>query len=381
MLCACKNRLLTNGMYMGPIMSTEDERSISSRGCLHRQKGCSWIGRYEDLQCHLNSNPTRENQLEGCQFTEINCINCRMFVKRREMRFHQLEVCSERPFVCEYCGLESTYHHIAKKHWPVCLVPCPNGCGNFSESNASLEAHQLHHCPLEKISCDFSYFGCEANIPRKDMQRHLMDNAITHLSMMATTNKQKLEDQDLKIKQFESEISENKRTIATLTKENLALQQNVASLSMQQPCCYDRVVPVMFCINNFKQYKQEGRQWYSAPFLSHANGYKLCIGVIANGSDRVCGTHVSLFIHLMQGEFDDQLTWPLQATVKIQLLNQVGERHHHTKDISLDYSQQVTHRKKTGGFGYPNFISHNDLQSKYLKDDCLYLLIANFSRL
>ena len=40
------------------------------------KQGCEWVGELGDLDRHLNATPSAENQLEGCQFTEIKCKFC-----------------------------------------------------------------------------------------------------------------------------------------------------------------------------------------------------------------------------------------------------------------------------------------------------------------
>lgn len=76
--------------------------------------------------------------------------------------------------------------------------------------------------------------------------------------------------------------------------------------------------------------------WYSEPFYTHENGYKLCLGVNLNrskivhsGNDLKPGrfqgqnktqSFISINIFLMWGENDDCLQWPFRGTVIVQLL-------------------------------------------------------------
>jgi TNF receptor-associated factor 4 len=50
----------------------------------------------------------------------------------------------------------------------------------------------------------------------------------------------------------------------------------------------------------------------------------MCLGVYANGNGQGEGTHVSVGAHLMKGENDDHLTWPLWK-VTVKLLNQLED--------------------------------------------------------
>ena len=43
--------------------------------------------------------------------------------------------------------------------------------------------HLAEVCPLEVINCSFSFAGCEAKLPRKDLPAHINDNLAVHMSL------------------------------------------------------------------------------------------------------------------------------------------------------------------------------------------------------
>ena len=59
----------------------------------------------------------------------------------------------------------------------------------------------------------------------------------------------------------------------------------------------------------------------------------MCIGVHANGLHEVKGTHVSVSVHLMRGDNDNNLKWPFKGTIKVSLLNQLEDGQHHTRQL------------------------------------------------
>ena len=69
---------------------------------------------------------------------------------------------------------------------------------------------------------------------------------------------------------------------------------------------------------------KSGRQtsFYSAPFYSHHNGYKMCARVYLNGDGMGRGTHLSLFFVLLKGEYDALLRWPFRQKVTFILIDQ-----------------------------------------------------------
>ena len=160
--------------------------------------------------------------------------------------------------------------------------------------------------------------------------------------------------------------------------------QIVAVESLSEPW----VLPTRRTMTRFEQHKIDSGQWFSPPFYTHPQGYKMCLRVDANGSGKGKGTHVSAFAYLMQGEYDDHLKWPFQGHVVIQLCNQLQDKYHrgHTIDFSETTNARVIGRVTSGeraesGRG-SELIPHNDLNFKrtknyqYLMNDCLHFQIV-----
>ena len=99
--------------------------------------------------------------------------------------------------------------------------------------------------------------------------------------------------------------------------------------------------PVQTFMSNFNSYKNSDEEWYSPSFLSHTNGYVMCVRIAANGEDVGQGTHLSLYIHLMAGKNDGLLSWPFRGEVKVQLITHRNDRGHYEQDIVFDGSSNV----------------------------------------
>ncbi len=132
----------------------------------------------------------------------------------------------------------------------------------------------------------------------------------------------------------------------------------------------------VFPMTRFSHHKTDSDRWTSDPVYTHHHGYKICLRVIANGSSFGKGTHVSVFIHFMRGEFDDLLKWPFRGTIFFRLFDQQGEDH---KNATVSYDDNVADGVCTrvregevskGGWGHIKFVSHEELKP-YLKDDTL----------
>lgn len=63
--------------------------------------------------------------------------------------------------------------------------------------------------------------------------------------------------------------------------------------------------------------EDDSMNFYSPSFLSHENGYKMCLGVVIFGHDKF-----GIQWYLMRGSFDDDLQWPFAHDVTIDIIDQ-----------------------------------------------------------
>ncbi len=329
------------------------------------------MGELRQLDHHLNSTPSKERQQEGCQFTLIKCIHGAGLIQRSDIQFHQDVHCPKRPYSCEYCNnYDSTFEDITTNHWLECSyyrVQCTNRCGKVIKRQ-ELRDHILKQCLLTVIDCEFSHLGCKTKVPRKDMGAHLVENVVTHISLQAANYK---------------------AVVSRLKKENKELKQEVTRLTqdLQQTCT--PICPPVFTMDKFKQRKKDNDVWYSPPFYTHHKGYKMCVGIYANsytyGERKGTYMYTSIGVHLMKGEFDDQLEWPFRGEIIIVLLSQVDTDHKEFKYSfieTLPEYRTVSSRQLTQeiGRGLYDSISHTELKPRYLKHDSLKVSVRQYKR-
>ncbi|KAK2168146.1 hypothetical protein LSH36_20g13049 [Paralvinella palmiformis] len=65
---------------------------------------------------------------------------------------------------------------------------------------------------------------------------------------------------------------------------------------------------------------------HSPGFYTSPHGYKMCIRANLNGVESGTGTHLSLFVHVMQGEYDEILPWPFLGHVVLSILDQTWRK-------------------------------------------------------
>ena len=399
--------------------------------CGHQKDGCEWTGELRQLDEHLNTDPLPEKQLDGCQFVEVDCIyNCGNHQQRRYIQNHQIKDCPKRPFGCEHChDYKSTYDDVTSNHWPVCgsfPVPCPNQCGSAIQRQ-NIDSHVADECPLTTINCDFHHVGCAVKLPRQDMPEHLRENILTHISLLATSHAKQQDEitnlvdenkllqlrNDQQQKSFETSLAiiQTKATtleqdnksfatstakqqtdIANLVEENKQLRIKIAELAPLQQALKPSVqlascttiplaAPVLI-MTNFQQHKRDDDTWYSPPVYTHHQGYKICLNVDANGWNNSKGTHVSAFVYFMRGEFDDSLKWPFHGVISYQLLDQVNGKDHKQGTSIYDdntpngYCTRVIEGERgMSGKGSSAFVTHTELEPKYLRNDTLLFQI------
>ena len=66
---------------------------------------------------------------------------------------------------------------------------------------------------------------------------------------------------------------------------------------------------------------------YSSPFYTSSFGYKMCLRLYLNGDGFGKGKMISLFIVVMQGQYDAVLSWPFKQRVTLMMLDQKESKH------------------------------------------------------
>lgn len=118
---------------------------------------------------------------------------------------------------------------------------------------------------------------------------------------------------------------------------------------------------------------------YSPPFYTSPHGYRLCLRAYLNGDGTGKGTHISLFLVLMRGEYDDLLSWPFRHRVTLTLISQADPL---SPDASITHkfvpnpeSSSFQKPKETFNVasGFPEFAPIRVLSdTSYVRSDTIY---------
>ena len=136
------------------------------------------------------------------------------------------------------------------------------------------------------------------------------------------------------------------------------------------------VTGVSSCLANKSSY-------YSPPFYTHSNGYKLRLEVELANSEGQMG----LYARLLAGEYDSSLKWPMNVEVTVEMVNWVSNNFHIVEIIkfgraSLDARRCVPKEEESAqvSWGYPEFCSHAKLfggprHIQYVEEDCIHIRV------
>ena len=140
-------------------------------------------------------------------------------------------------------------------------------------------------------------------------------------------------------------------------------------------------------MDNFSQHKEDGDTWSSTPFYSGPQGYKMRLYVYANGHKDGAGTHVSVYVQIIQGEYDDTLIWPYTGTVTYEIINWKGDRNHVKLTVDFSKASALCHNQPTGedsnaGRGHSQVLYYHELygsNSQYVNNDILYIRVSSIT--
>ena len=311
--------------------------------CTHKSKGCEWTGELRELDNHLNSDPPADKALEGCPFTLINCplncSGCKKGVCRKDVKSHVSD------------NLFGTVLSQATRI-------------------TSLERHLRENNTI--------VLQLKAKLDETERNKLLFGQQVVLL-------RAKLTELDLKTKGLEKEVKELK--MKRPSSPGVPKSQLTSGLpTSRQPDTYVsgtfKPTGAMFTMTNFEEFRKDNDYWFSPHFYTHPSGYKMCLGVAANGYAQAKGTHVSVMIHFMRGEFDDQLKWPFRGRVMVNMMNQEEDTNHVCWVFKLDdkvppgaAERVVREARNMTGFGLYQYLRHTNLRPKYLKNDCIKLCV------
>ena len=403
--------------------------------CSHKPNRCEWVGELGNLDQHSNSCPKRPWQCKHCDFkgtydvgTTDHLPNCTKYpepcpnqceigtVPRCDMEEH-LTQCPLQLVECEFaqagCQVRVPRRDLARhmEEWG------QRHLLSMSLLNLSL-TRELHQKMAEK---DQQIAELQKQLQRQNskLEKHFKDleertekqlqtqledlqqKQAKEITGMQEKLEQKLTGQQKTLKeqiagvqdQLKQKLTEQRKETeqqisglqTQLQNENETLQKTLQlQMEEQGKQIQDGLYvlrgfspSLMITLTRFSKHQAGGGDgsWYSDPFYSHTGGYKFQLNIDTNGYGEAQGTHISAYLYSKKGEYDDNLSWPIQITAHLQLLNQRGDHGHVVAHLSRSgiTSGSTGHKEIS-----KRFIAHSELgynaakDTQYLKDDCLH---------
>ena len=196
----------------------------------------------------------------------------------------------------------------------------------------------------------------------------------------AKRKKSELELSD-KLQQVELEFSDKLKQVELKFSDKLKQVESVA-VSHE-----DNSTLFTWRIQNFDQSLQAAKegskeQLNSEPFYTSPHKYKVKMSLQPNGSGAEKNTHLSVFITIMKGEYDAILPWPFLPQVTFTLIDQqedTSQRENVVMSFKANSTLQSFARPvgdENMGWGYPTFVSHEQLQTRrYIVDNTIFLQV------
>ena len=313
----CNNK----GFFTNTHKQAEQVVSILQVFCLNKEKGCLWDGKVSDIASHLENS-------DGCPFEEVACPNdCGTRTQRQYLTNHVEDECVRRTVQCQYCQITGEHQFINDEHEALCpkfLVPCPKKAQKAYRE----PTHMVERDSERKIAEQESYLA-QQTVNMRLLEKYMGKETILHFIDIHT--------------------------------------------SAEKLSSCEEIVPVIVKMSDYTTNK---RDWFSDPFYTHPNGYKMCLYCYAGS------THLSVHLYLMKGPYDDHLRWPLKGHCEVKLLNQVSNVEHYVGTGNYDTNShvRVTRVEKRSVWYSDQFFINKKLvvvarTCQYLKDDNIFLQV------
>lgn len=134
----------------------------------------------------------------------------------------------------------------------------------------------------------------------------------------------------------------------------------------------NQLLPVIVKMPDFMNDMEDKLDWYSDPFYTHHEGYKMQLKVVPAGQGLCEGRFMSIYLCIMDGPYDNLLKWKLRGKFQVTLLNQVSDSKH--RSVSF---QVYANRGQSRPFWYCHeFMSHEEIFKikagcQFFKDNCV----------
>ena len=352
--------------------------------CPHKAEGCEWEGELGSLEQHLNN--ASSVAIGTCQYVDVDCVSCGKCFKRHALELHVKE-CVSSMLALEVPKLKVTVQEQSEQ------IKQDRDLIKQKEDQIKQQGDQIKQQgdqikqQGDQIKQQGDQIKQQGDQIKQQGDQIKQDRVqIKQQGDQIKQDRVQIRQQGNKIKQDRVQIKQQGDQIKQDRVQIKQLEEQIKTLMK-----FNKLVlpPMDIVVDEFRKQKLNNDIWYSPSFYSHLGGYKMCLRVDANGEGDGKGTHVSVFVQLMRGEFDDDLKWPFSGKITIQLKGTNPLRIWHYKPINVqkilslrdndDALRRPTEEMNSTARGF-DFISHHDLYAgNYLMNDKLAFCISDIT--
>ncbi|XP_078271224.1 TNF receptor-associated factor 6-like [Rhinoraja longicauda] len=372
----------------------------------------------KELQEHVGSD---------CPKRPVACENCAMLMPYQEKKDHD-QSCPLANVTCEYCNMELIREQMPNHYnldCPKAPVPCTFstfGCPEKMQRNdlaMHLQDYTQAHMrmmaqTLRSVSTGLtSQMSCIDTLNSEvDFQPATVQGLHSHMqhfppppptlpvscdcSPLVQNLRETVEQlegrlvrQDHQIRELAAKMETQCNQMGELRRSARMLEERLGELEAQQ--CHGIYIwrVEKFSSHQLAQAEDQPVVLHSPGFYTGKPGYKLCLRLhLQSRSAQRCSNYISLFVHIMQGEYDSYLPWPFQGTFRLSILDQsegpTKQNHEEVMESKPELLafQRPAVQRSPKGFGYVTFLHLNALsQHTYVKDDVLLVRCEVMTRM
>ena len=187
---------------------------------------------------------------------------------------------------------------------------------------------------------------------------------------------------DGRISSLEKQLKEFKKVNDFLVDKVAAQAKEISALYLKPPQLSWRISDIEKILVQARQ--KSSTVLESSPFYSANHGYKLKLYVYPNGDITRKHNYLSVFLVLMEGEYDSLLPWPFHQRITFILVDQLERSAEEKKNIVMELTTDPTRSscaKPSGkvvkpSIGFTRFVTHKNLKTRrYIVNDSLLLQV------
>ncbi len=196
--------------------------------------------------------------------------------------------------------------------------------------------------------CKFAHCGCTFVGTWKHMIEHLSEHSAFHLNLLCTS-----------VQRLYIKFGEGHFDVKTDCFNDQELIVDHANTFIW---CIDDVAQEMLNAQRCNQQEVRDHGVRSQAFYIHKGGYRIRLILFFDGLNAGKGTHLSVYVHMSQGYYDDILTWPIDCVMSFEL---------------KDHVNRIDHKRSFGTKGLAGF----DKPMSSVRADNKFSGIPKFARL